>query len=73
MRLSGLLTPIPHPHKDLLEVFRESWITGLLLQSCRMAVITLLPKKGDLQDLKNWRPVSLLCGDSKFLSKALAL
>ncbi|KAI3355002.1 hypothetical protein L3Q82_004803 [Scortum barcoo] len=39
----------------------------------RRAVITLLPKKGDLQDLKNWRPVSLLCGDYKVLSKALAL
>ena len=29
-------------------------------------------KKGDLQDLKNWRPVSLLCGDYKILSKVLA-
>ena len=40
--------------------------------SCRRAVITLLPKKGDLQQLKNWRPVSLLCTDYKLLSKALA-
>ena len=40
--------------------------------SCRWAVITLLPKKGDLQQLKNWRPVSLLCTDYKLLSKALA-
>ncbi|KAJ4942903.1 hypothetical protein JOQ06_005415 [Pogonophryne albipinna] len=36
------------------------------------AVITLLPKKGNLQDIKNWRPVSLLCVDYKLLSKALA-
>ena len=35
--------------------------------------MTLLPKKGDLQELKNWRPVSLLCTDYKILSKALAL
>lgn len=42
--------------EDLLEVFNESLRTGLLPQSCRRAIITLLPKKGDLQDLKNWRP-----------------
>ncbi|KAI3374948.1 hypothetical protein L3Q82_021473 [Scortum barcoo] len=40
--------------------------------SCRRAVLTLLPKKGNLQDIKNWRPVSLLCVDYKLLSKALA-
>jgi len=32
-----------------------------------------LPKKGDLNDIKNWRPVSLLCNDYKILSKALAI
>ena len=45
---------------------------GILLLSCRRAVLTLLPKKGDLTDLKQWRPVSLLCTDVKVLSKALA-
>ncbi|KAI3361898.1 hypothetical protein L3Q82_002226 [Scortum barcoo] len=35
-------------------------------------MLTLLPKKGDLQDIKNWRPVSLLCTDYKLLSKVLA-
>ncbi|KAK3560923.1 hypothetical protein QTP86_023114, partial [Hemibagrus guttatus] len=35
-------------------------------------MITLLPKKGDLQDIKNWRPVSLLCTDYKVMSKVLA-
>lgn len=34
--------------------------------------LTLLPKKGDLQFIKNWRPVSLLCSDYKLLSKVLA-
>ncbi|KAJ4933762.1 hypothetical protein JOQ06_006573, partial [Pogonophryne albipinna] len=36
------------------------------------AVLTLLPKKGDLQEIKNWRPVSLLCTDYKLLSRALS-
>ncbi|KAJ3589478.1 hypothetical protein NHX12_010323 [Muraenolepis orangiensis] len=57
---------------DLLDVFNESLASGSMPVSCRRAVITLLPKKGNLQDIKNWRPVSLLCVDYKLLSKALA-
>ncbi|KAJ3587850.1 hypothetical protein NHX12_011445 [Muraenolepis orangiensis] len=53
-------------------VFNESLASGSMPVSCRRAVITLLPKKGNLQDIKNWRPVSLLCVDYKILSKALA-
>lgn len=34
-------------------------------------MINLLPKKGDLGDIKNWRPVSLLGVDYKILSKVL--
>lgn len=59
--------------KDLLLVLRESLKKGFLPHSCRRAVITLLPKKGNLQELGNWRPVSLLCTDSKIFSKSLAL
>ncbi|KAJ3582295.1 hypothetical protein NHX12_015612 [Muraenolepis orangiensis] len=58
--------------EDLLEVLKDSLATGCLPLSCRRAVVTLLPKKGDLQQLKNWRPVSLLCTDYKLLSKVLA-
>ena len=48
---------------DLWEVLQES---------CRRAVLSLLPKKGDLAVLKNWRPVALLCTDYKLFSKVLA-
>lgn len=58
--------------EDLLAVFSESFKDMLLPLSCRRAVLTLLPKKGDLQEIKNWRPVSLLCSDYKILSKVLA-
>ena len=58
--------------KDLQEVLNDSFEKGMLPLSCRRAVLTLLPKKGDLTDLKQWRPVSLLCTDVKVLSKALA-
>ncbi|XP_053083736.1 uncharacterized protein LOC128317158 [Pangasianodon hypophthalmus] len=58
--------------EDLLEVLNDSLAGGLLPLSCRRAVLTLLPKKGDLTDIKCWRPVSLLCSDYKLLSKVLA-
>ncbi len=58
--------------EDLFVVLREGLSKGRLPLSCRRAVLTLLPKKGDLQDIKNWRPVSLLCTDYKLLSEVLA-
>ncbi|KAK3541512.1 hypothetical protein QTP86_028172, partial [Hemibagrus guttatus] len=58
--------------QDVLDVLRDSIRRVELPLSCRRAVLTLLPKKGDLTHLKNWRPVSLLCTDCKLLSKALA-
>ncbi|TWW61050.1 Transposon TX1 uncharacterized 149 kDa protein ORF 2 [Takifugu flavidus] len=41
--------------------------------SVERAVITFLPKKGNLQVIKNCCPVSLLCTDYKILAKALAI
>lgn len=58
--------------EDLLTVLSDSLDKGKLQLSCRRAVLTLLPKKGDLKEIKNWRPVSLLCTDYKIFSKALA-
>ncbi len=56
---------------DLHAVFLECEKSKILPLSCRRAVITLLPKKGDLGLLKNWRPISLLGIDYKILSKTL--
>ncbi|KAI2646772.1 putative 149 kDa protein [Labeo rohita] len=58
--------------EDLLSVLNNSLLNKRLPLSCRRAVLTLLPKKGDLQLIKNWRPVSLRCTDYKLLSKVLA-
>uniref|UniRef100_A0A671WHQ0 Reverse transcriptase domain-containing protein n=1 Tax=Sparus aurata TaxID=8175 RepID=A0A671WHQ0_SPAAU len=57
---------------DLHGVLSESFKTGTLPVSCQRAVLSLLPKKGDLALLKNWRPVALLCTDYKVLSRALS-
>ena len=58
--------------QDLYEVVMKCAAKGELPQSCRRAVLTLLPKKGELSMIKNWRPVALLCTDFKIISKALA-
>jgi len=57
---------------DLYSVLLECFRTGSLPVSCQRAVLFLLPKKGDLALLKNWRPVALLCTDYKVLSRALS-
>ena len=44
----------------------------LLSNSQSKAIITLLPKGGDLKQLKSWRPISLICCDVKIVSKILA-
>ncbi|CAM2095659.1 unnamed protein product [Caretta caretta] len=58
---------------DLATVWAESLQGGVLPLSCRPAVLALLPKKGDLRDLRNWRPVSLLSTDYKIVAKAISL
>ncbi|CAM5166276.1 unnamed protein product, partial [Natator depressus] len=58
---------------DLATVWTESLQGGVLPLSCRRAVLALLPKKGDLRDLRNWRPVSLLSTDYKIVAKAISL
>ncbi|KAK2897108.1 hypothetical protein Q8A73_013488 [Channa argus] len=57
---------------DLHAVFMECLDRVSLPVSCQRAVLSLLPKKGDLALLKNWRPVALLCTDYKVLSRALS-
>ncbi|KAG6936056.1 hypothetical protein G0U57_013570, partial [Chelydra serpentina] len=58
---------------DLITVWAESLQSGVLPLSCRRAMLALLPKKGDLLDLRNWRPVSLLGTDYKVVAKAISL
>ncbi|KAI4890201.1 hypothetical protein NFI96_002000 [Prochilodus magdalenae] len=42
--------------EDLLAMLNDSLVGGQLPLSCRRASLTLLPKKGDLSEAKNWRP-----------------
>ncbi|CAM2119723.1 unnamed protein product [Caretta caretta] len=58
---------------DLVTVWAESLQSRVLPLSCRRAVLALWPKNGDLCDLRNWRPVSLLSTDYKIVVKAISL
>ena len=62
----------PIIREDLIAIFEASIHNQILPVSFRRAVITLLPKKGDLLDITNWRPVSLLNVDYKIFAKVLA-
>lgn len=55
----------------LLLVLNEALEVGYLGTSMRTGLLILLYKKGEATDLRNWRPLTLLCADYKILAKAL--
>jgi len=58
---------------ELLESFNDSLSMGSLSISQKQGIITLIPKKDkDTRFLKNWRPLTLMNHDYKFLTKCLA-
>ena len=58
--------------RDYVDVMNSCYSHGCLSPSQRTGLITLLYKRGDRLDMKNWRPITLLCVDYKIASKALA-
>ena len=58
----------------LVNVYNDSFNRGSLVESMRSSVMRLLYKKrGDIKELKNWHPVSLLNVDYKIISRAITL
>jgi hypothetical protein len=58
----------------ILESWKYSLTIGKLTPSHSESVITLLPKEGkDMNDIKNWRPITLSNCDSKIIAKALTI
>ena len=58
--------------EDLVEVLNYGFQNSQLSVSQRRGLLSLIFKKGDKKDLKNWRLISLLCVDYKIGMKALA-
>lgn len=58
--------------EDLVEVLNYCYSYGRLSLSQHSGLITLLYKQGDRLEMKNWRPITLLCVDYKIAAKAIA-
>jgi exonuclease III len=61
----------PYFRIPLLNYFNCCLRKGSLTENFKSACIRLIPKKGDLTKLKNWRPISLLSNMYKILSRAI--
>ena len=57
---------------DFVNVINFVYNHGQLSPSQRSGVITLIHKRGDRLDMKNWRQITLLCADYKIVAKAIA-
>ena len=57
---------------DLVRVVNSAYESGELSPSQRRGLITVLHKKDDRLETKNWRPISLLNCDYKVAIRALA-
>lgn len=53
-------------------VIDESLRRQTLPTSATKSVVSLLPKKGDLLSIENWRPISVLTTDYKIIAKAVS-
>ena len=58
--------------KHFLNVINSCFDNKSLTPSQRIALISCLFKKGDRENIKNWRPLSLLNCDYKIIAKVLA-
>ena len=70
--LEFYLTFFPDLQADFLLMANSLPELGTLTATQRNAVITCIPKDGDLTSLANWRPISVLNADYKILSKIIA-
>ncbi|KAK4518783.1 uncharacterized protein ATC70_009006 [Mucor velutinosus] len=76
--IDGLPYPIlnvifnhPKAAKLSVQVFNDALNLGIFPSSWLQTCICLLPKSGDLSNLKNWRPLSLICCDAKIFTRLL--
>ncbi len=61
----------PYFRVPLMKCASYSFENGTLTHSFKTAAIKLIPKKGDVSNIKNWRPISLLNCSYKIISRAL--
>lgn len=57
---------------ELTDVIKDSFNTKTISMSQYSGIMSLLYKSGEREDIKNWRPITLLNTDYKICSKLLA-
>ena len=67
----AILFKIPALQPLILDVYNKALLNGVAPESWKAIRVRLLPKKGDLTDLKNWRPISLVNCDGKVFTRIL--
>ncbi len=58
--------------EDFTEMAQEVFEVGVCCKNQNLGVIVLLYKDGDRENIKNWRPITLLNADYKLLEKVMA-
>ena len=56
----------------LVNALNENFVKGIMTKSQKLGVIVLIHKKGDEEDLANWRPITLLNYDYKIMASVIA-
>ena len=57
---------------DVMRMFRDFHETGKFVRSLNATFIVMIPKKGGAEDLKDFRPISLVGSLYKLLAKVIA-
>ncbi len=60
---------LKHP---MIMMVNETFDNGELMESFKLGVIKIIPKKGDAGKIEDWRPITLLCCGYKIISGVVA-
>ncbi len=58
--------------EPMLKMIRETFAEGELMDTFKLGLIKLIPKKGDATKVGDWRPITLLCCGYKLISGIVA-
>ncbi|OBZ81155.1 Transposon TX1 uncharacterized protein, partial [Choanephora cucurbitarum] len=67
----GILSRIPCLRDLVLQIYNEALTDSLFPESWLISLMTLLPKKGDLNQAGNYRPIQLVNTDNKIFTRII--
>ncbi|RVW57097.1 Transposon TX1 uncharacterized 149 kDa protein [Vitis vinifera] len=70
--VEGLEKPFSKEEVEVMNFFRQFHESGSFVRSLNATFLVLIPKKGRAEDLKDFKPISLVGGLYKWLTKVLA-